>query len=332
MSIELISPIMQLLMTENETLRSNCHELCETVESLQTNIIVMSTFIKSIYDFSGNIPSFANCINISTYDACGNIISCVSSDEFGTFLPCDDLSKHIIPCVLPPDLSGNGYRSSDCSMNRSRYISNLDYPYYGSHLGYPYYGSHWNYPYYGSLYDNPWRSADLKPQPNNDQRELPNDMPIQPSSKSCHYPYFDSDCDYPYFDPECDYPYYNLLLNNNDWRSVELKPNSDNSQRALPNHMSIHPSSKDIELPNLERDVNERNEIRDYPHNPHNHHHNHYPHYPYPHRPYPHRPPYRPYPYRPPYRPPYRQTPSPSPSPTSNNKPYYPKSIRTSNF
>ena len=218
MSIDIETPMMMFLLTENQALKLKCNELCESLDAYKTNFVLMSNFISSIYDFSGNIPSFAYFVNISTYDEDCNIISCVTSDSNGVFTPCSDLSNHIIPCVLPPDLSGNSRNwSPDCSMNNeSRGIYGLDDPYYNYYRR-PYCGSY-RYPYYPYGYDDDY------------WRERP-------------------------------YSSYNLLLGNDNWRDIELEKKQHGNEgrpeiihsSSPPKHMSIHPSSKNIELPLFEK-------------------------------------------------------------------------------
>ena len=263
MSIDLDSPFLELLLTENQMLRTKCNELCETIDGLQSNAVVIGKFIKSIYDFSGNIPSFASTINISTYDSSCNIISCVTSDEYGIFTPCADVTNHNIPCVLPPDLSGN----RSVSIDRSHHIPYWCYPYDYHYYQYPYYLDYLRYSYGDLLNDDEWRGINDKMRPlhpSNSDRSMDCSMN---KSRCFHYPY--------------DYHrrhYYYGRWGDDYWRGVNVQNNASNNtiesnvSNNQPNHMSIHPSSRDIELPNLEQPVNKNDSVNkkhcfDYPYN-----------------------------------------------------------------
>jgi len=136
------SNLYKLLVSENYALRRQIYEMSQDTIMLKRNSILMNKFIMSIYDFSGDAPTFAACINISTYDESGNVLSCVKSDLSGNFTPCEhfDSSNNLIPCVLPPMLPS----SSDLTQDK---CLPYDYPYdYGYH-DYPYYGYPYDYGY-----------------------------------------------------------------------------------------------------------------------------------------------------------------------------------------
>ena len=97
------------LQQEIHNLNMQCSEMMDINASLQTNNTILSNFIMSTYDISGIDVEFIACGNIRTYDICGNLIGCVTTDESDAFVPCSDneYEDEMLPCVLPPDLSNN---------------------------------------------------------------------------------------------------------------------------------------------------------------------------------------------------------------------------------
>jgi len=85
------------LLSENCYLQSQCDELSEMLQTSQSNVSSLNTFIQTAYDIS------ENCVHVVTYDSCGNELACLNSDGAGGFIPCmRDFSDNILPCVLPP--------------------------------------------------------------------------------------------------------------------------------------------------------------------------------------------------------------------------------------
>jgi hypothetical protein len=165
-------------MQANHRLMTKYAELMQANGLLQQNIKMLSNYIEKMYDLSGNSGPVCT-LNITTYDICGNLLTCVTTDSSGNFVPCTglDAKGNYIPCVLPPDLSG-GFAS--------REFPCYPYPYYP----YP-------YPYGPPLLfddDMDYRSMD---------RELP--IPTPPIK---HEIPKDRDLlDYPYLYPYGPYPY-----------------------------------------------------------------------------------------------------------------------------
>ena len=139
------------LLSENCYLQSQCDELSEMLQTTQSNVSSLNTFIQTAYDIS------ENCVHVVTYDSCGNELACLNSDGAGGFIPCmRDFSDNILPCVLPPRTLGT--RSIDKKNQKKRGI--YDYPpYYYPY--YPYYASYYN-PYYASYY-NPYYAPYYNP-------------------------------------------------------------------------------------------------------------------------------------------------------------------------
>ena len=153
-------------MQANHRLMTKYAELMQANGLLQQNIKMLSSYIEKMYDMSGNSGS-ACTLNITTYDICGNLLTCVTTDSSGNFVPCMglDAKGNFIPCVLPPDLSGGG--------------ASRDFPCY------PY------YPYGPLLFDD-----DM------DYRSMDRDLPI-PNEKQMDRDLLD----YPYLYPYGPYPY-----------------------------------------------------------------------------------------------------------------------------
>jgi len=140
---------------------SMCTEMTNTIDALNTNIILLNKFIESAVDLYDCSMNFKENIEITSFDASGNILTCVKSDGSGNFFPCVfmDLSSNLIPCVLPPDDNSANMMNT----NRERSFSPLSpyyYPYYSPYYNpyynpyySPYYNPYYN-PYYPSLLDN----------------------------------------------------------------------------------------------------------------------------------------------------------------------------------
>lgn len=133
-----------------------CAEMTNTIDALNTNVILLNKFIESALDKYDLAMNFKENIEITTFDASGNIMTCVKSDGSGNFFPCVfmDLSSNMIPCVLPDHDSDH-----DNNINTKRERSFSPYsPYY-----YPYYSPYYTpyYSPYNSLYSpyyNPYYS------------------------------------------------------------------------------------------------------------------------------------------------------------------------------
>jgi len=138
------SAYINYLLSENCYLQTQCDELSEMLQSAQSNVHSLNTFIETAYDISSN---HSNGVNVVTYDSCGNELACLIADGYGGFIPCTrDFSDNILPCVPPRIL---GTRDINPSKKRGIY----DYPPYYSPY-FPYYPSYYN-PYYASYY-NPY--------------------------------------------------------------------------------------------------------------------------------------------------------------------------------
>lgn len=130
---------------------SMCAEMSNTIDALNTNIILLNKFIESAVDLYDCSMNFKENIEITTFDDSGNIMTCVKSDGSGYFLPCVfmDLSCNMIHSAIPDDNNNTSANS-----NRERSFSPLSpyyYPYYS-----PYYSPYYN-PYYSPYY-NPYYS------------------------------------------------------------------------------------------------------------------------------------------------------------------------------
>lgn len=159
-------------MQANHRLMTKYAELLQANGLLQQNIRMLSNYIEKMYDTSGNSGSVCT-LNITTYDICGNLLTCVTTDSSGNFVPCMglDAKGNFIPCVLPPDLSG-GTASRDFPLYPYPYFPCVPYPY------------------------APWFDDDM------DYRSMDRDLPIP------HEKHMDRDLlDYPYLYPHGPYPY-----------------------------------------------------------------------------------------------------------------------------
>jgi hypothetical protein len=116
-------------------------QMANTIDALNTNIILLNRFISSAYNLTNNSNNFNENVEITTFDSSGNIVACVKSDGAGNFLPCThmDLSGNFIPCVLPPMPAG--LTGPHVHINKPTKTKDfLPYPYY------PYYNPY--YPYW----------------------------------------------------------------------------------------------------------------------------------------------------------------------------------------
>jgi hypothetical protein len=123
-------------------------QMANTIDALNTNIILLNRFISSAYNLSNNNNTFNENVEITTFDSSGNIVACVKSDGSGNFIPCVhvDLSGNMIPCVLPP--MPMGITGSHVHINKPTKTKDfLPYPYY------PYYNPYYNQ-YHPSCYDD----------------------------------------------------------------------------------------------------------------------------------------------------------------------------------
>jgi hypothetical protein len=127
------------LLAEKCFLECKCDEMSQLIQTTQSNVDYLNTFIHSTFDLSSGTP---NCVHVVTYDACGNTLSCLNSDGLGGFTSCDsDMNGEFLPCVLPP-------MSRDLDKKKppkKRGLCDYYNPYY------PY------YPYYKSYYDPYYR-------------------------------------------------------------------------------------------------------------------------------------------------------------------------------
>uniref|UniRef100_A0A6C0DCK9 Uncharacterized protein n=1 Tax=viral metagenome TaxID=1070528 RepID=A0A6C0DCK9_9ZZZZ len=157
---------------------SKCAEMTNTIDALNTNIILLNKFIESALNMTDN-TNFKENIEITTFDASGNIMACVKSDGSGNFFPCVfmDLSNNMIPCVLPPN-----------SKKKERCFSPYS-PYY-----YPYYPYSYYYPYYSSLLNDnsEYRSMPTESQMKNELSDQVLHSQVHPSYYRPHHRPFSS--------------------------------------------------------------------------------------------------------------------------------------------
>lgn len=239
MSYKTKTTFAKMLMHENFMLHQKCNSFLEMYNSMQTNLDLMNNFIMTTYDFSGNIPTFAACVNITSYDCSGNKLSCVMTDASGQFVPCNEivLANNIIPCVLPPDLSGSRPISQlPLPANTNKDLPCWNYPYC-----YPYYSPYYSpyyYPYYGYGYDydsDDDRDINLSsiPQP------MQPSAPMHKDSSKCgpYRPYFPYNGYWPYR------PYWR------DSKLPDIVPHSPmphnitkSQDKSAPIHVHVHPS------------------------------------------------------------------------------------------
>ena len=132
------------LLAEKCFLECKCDEMSQLIQTTQSNVDYLNTFIHSTFDLSSGTP---NCVHVVTYDACGNTLSCLNSDGLGGFTSCDsDMNGEFLPCVLPP-------MSRDLDKKKPPKKRGL-YDYYNPY--YPYYKSYYD-PYYRPNYDPYYR-------------------------------------------------------------------------------------------------------------------------------------------------------------------------------
>ena len=155
---------------------SICAEMSNTIDSLNTNVILLNKFIESAIDLYDCSMNFKENIEITSFDVSGNIMTCVKSDGYGNYIPCVfmDLSSNMIPLGLPSDENSN----NNTKTNRERNFSPLS-PYY-----YPYYSPYYN-PYYNPNY-NPY-SILLNNVRSDRDFHVKNMMNV---NESCHDPLF----------------------------------------------------------------------------------------------------------------------------------------------
>ena len=141
-------------------------QMTNTIDSLNTNIILLNRFISSAYNLYNTNDTFKENVEITTFDESGNIVACVKSDGSGNFIPCvhADASGNFIPCVLPPLPAGlNGPHVHINAVKKTRDFGYYPhYPYYNPYYG-PYYGPY-RYPYY-NMFDDYDRGIHRGPHP-----------------------------------------------------------------------------------------------------------------------------------------------------------------------
>jgi hypothetical protein len=136
---------------------SQIFQMANTIDALNTNIILLNRFISSAYNLSNNSNNFNENVEITTFDTSGNIVVCLKSDGSGNFIPCVhmDASGNMLPCVLPPmsnEIQGNHIYVNSTKKDRGF----CDYPYYNHYYNpyyTPYYSPYYS-PYYGLLDDD----------------------------------------------------------------------------------------------------------------------------------------------------------------------------------
>jgi hypothetical protein len=181
---------------------SMCEEMTNTIDALNTNIILLNRFIKTAVDTYDCSMNFKENIEITAFDSSGNIMTCVKSDGSGNFLPCVfmDLSCNMIPSAIPND----EYTTNKVNSKRERSFSPLSpyyFPYYS--LYNPYYSLY--SPYYNiypNLLDNINIYRDI-PVKNMMKSKDTNDEPMYNSSNK-GVPYYPPYYRPPYYRP----PYY----------------------------------------------------------------------------------------------------------------------------
>jgi hypothetical protein len=143
---------------EEENEYEMIHQMANTIDALNTNIILLNRFISSAYNLLNSDNSWKQNVEITTFDESGNIIACVKSDCSGNFIPVAhaDASGNMIPCVLPHMPAGlSGPHVHINSEKKTRGFGHYPhYPYYNPYYG-PYYGPHyWPYrhPYHNWLF------------------------------------------------------------------------------------------------------------------------------------------------------------------------------------
>jgi hypothetical protein len=157
-------------------------QLANTIDALNTNIILLNRFISSAYNLSNNNNTFSDNVEITTFDTSGNIVACVKSDGSGNFIPCAhvDLSGNMIPCVLPP--MPMGLTGSHVHINKPTKTKDFfpypHYPYYNPYYYNQYYPPH----YYHHDYDDYDRGVDVskKPQPVISKPVMPSPVILHP--------------------------------------------------------------------------------------------------------------------------------------------------------
>jgi len=171
---------------------SKCTEMANTIDALNTNIILLNKFIESALNILDN-TYFKENVEITTFDASGNIMTCVKTDGSGNFIPCVfmDLSHNALPFVLPHGSESNSKQNRERSFSP---YSPYYYPYSPYGLYNPYNPYTYPYTYYASLLnddpvyreippspENPINNNNELPQPNISQRAYP-----QYNESSCH--------------------------------------------------------------------------------------------------------------------------------------------------
>jgi hypothetical protein len=213
--------------TDDIDLVSAITEMSNTIDALNTNIILLNKFIESALNITDN-TYFKENVEITTFDSSGNVMTCVKSDGSGNFIPCAfmDLSSNMLPCVLPPNIKPNiNGRKQRCFSPYSPYY----YP-YGGYGPYGFYGSY--YPYYSSLLNDDSIYRDIPPKkPTNHNLQHPILPPTthqnaHPDYRHHYYP--------PYLPQHpSNYPFSTLYPTN-----IPKKPSSKKDSNV---HVYVHP-------------------------------------------------------------------------------------------
>ena len=181
---------------------SMCEEMTNTIDALNTNIILLNRFIETAVDTYDCSMNFKENIEITAFDTSGNIMTCVKSDGSGNFLPCVfmDLSCNMIP------MPNEDYSANNFNTKRERSFSPLS-PYYFPYYS-PYYSPYYN-PYYSLLNNaSSYRDIPVKNMMKSKDTNDANDEPMfnipmhNPSNK--RLPYYPPHHRPPYYRP----PYY----------------------------------------------------------------------------------------------------------------------------
>ena len=181
-----------------------CSEMANTIDALNTNIILLNKFIESAIDVYDGSMNFKENVEITSFDISGNIMTCVKSDGSGNYIPCVfmDLSSNMIQFGLPyDDNNENTIRERSFSPYSPYY-----YPYYSPYYS-PYYNPYYNsYNPYSILLNNVNRYRDIPVENMMNANAANNDPMVHRQTNNP--PYYNSHNRPPYYHPHYRPPYY----------------------------------------------------------------------------------------------------------------------------